>query len=235
MSEDKTIDYHILKNLHYQNEYSHFIYRNTLKATMKQRNANFWRIAELPVIFLAIIEMGLIFAINDWVVGGWIIIITIFAGALVLYCLHYILVKKKNQCEEENINFNGYLIFIQNSKEQVEFIEKYKIEDKDAIKASKVEEIEYLINNKLTKTFERFAGQKIDKTLNSLNKLSLTPLRLTGRIERLKKFMQKQIEGYENRDSSRRLNIMMQCLQALENNNSMLLKTLSEKLIEGQS
>lgn len=225
MSEDKTIDYHILKNLHYQNEYSHFIYRNTHRATMRQRSANFWRIVELPIIFLAIIEMGFIFATNNWIVGGWIIFSTVGGGAFILYILHAIIVKRKNNREERVMKFNSYLIFIQNSREQVEFIEKYNIERKDAIKISKVEEIEDLINENLTKVFTKFRNQKIDKTLDFLSKLNLTSSRLKGRLERLRDFMQKQLQkqfdDYENRDSFKRLNMMIQDLQALENNNSM--------------
>ncbi len=219
MLEDKTIAYHILKNLHYQNEFSHFIYRNTRRTTMNQKNANFWRIVELPVIFVAILEMGFIFITKDWVLGGWIISGTIGIGVLILYILHDIIVKKKNQREEENISFNGYLIFIQNSKEQVEFIEKYNIEGMDAIKSSKVEEIEDLINNNLANAFKRFRGQKIDKILNFLKNLSLTPSRLTGRLERLRNFMQKQLEDSENKDYFKRLNRMILCLQALEKKN----------------
>lgn len=92
-----------------------------------------------------------------------------------------------------------------------------------------------LINKNLTKVFQRFGRQKIDKILSFLSKLSLTPSRLTERLERLNNFMQRQFVDYESRDSFKRLNIMIQILNALENNSSMKLITLSQKLIVDNS
>ncbi|MFX0104359.1 MAG: hypothetical protein ACFE75_02570 [Candidatus Hodarchaeota archaeon] len=95
MAKDKTLDYHILKNLHFQNEYSHFIYRNTNRAAMRQRGATFWRIAELPIIFLALIEICFIFATNNWVVGGWTLFFTALCVILIYTILYNIVIKKK--------------------------------------------------------------------------------------------------------------------------------------------
>ncbi|MFX1293182.1 MAG: hypothetical protein ACFFAG_19715 [Promethearchaeota archaeon] len=231
MAKDKTLDYHILKNLHFQNEYSHFIYRNTNRAAMRQRGATFWRIAELPIIFLALIEICFIFATNNWVVGGWTLFFTALCVILIYTILYNIVIKKKNQHEEEIMNFNSTLIWIQNSMDQVEIIDRYEIESMGEIKTSKVEEIEDLINEDLSDVFKRFKGQKIDKIMSFLSELNLKPLRLKERFERFRDFMRKQLEGYEGKN----LRIIIQYLQALENKNLTRLNALNKELSEGES
>ncbi|MFX0104358.1 MAG: hypothetical protein ACFE75_02565 [Candidatus Hodarchaeota archaeon] len=129
------------------------------------------------------------------------------------------------------MNFNSTLIWIQNSMDQVEIIDRYEIESMGEIKTSKVEEIEDLINEDLSDVFKRFKGQKIDKIMSFLSELNLKPLRLKERFERFRDFMRKQLEGYEGKN----LRIIIQYLQALENKNLTRLNALNKELSEGES
>jgi len=231
MTEDKTLDYHILKNLHYQNEYLHFIYRNTYKATMQQRKGNFWRIVEIPSILLALFNLFIIFFTNNWIIGGSFIFSTTLCGFIICYWAYKHYIKAENQRDEDLMNFNNILIWIQNSKDQVEIINKYNIDGMNAIKLSKIQEIEDLINDNLSGAFKKFKGQTTNYIENFLTELGLNPSRLRERLVRLKEFMEKNSKDYSKKTYFTRLNTIIQYLHALESKDDEINTTL-QGLIE---
>ena len=60
MTVDKTLEYFIIRNLQYQNELTYWIYLITKKSNIQRRNANFWRIVEIPTIILALTNLFII-------------------------------------------------------------------------------------------------------------------------------------------------------------------------------
>jgi len=232
MAEDKKLFYHILKNLHFQTEYLHFIYRNTNRATMQQRKNNFWRIAQIPTIFVAIINIYIIFFTRDWIIGGLTIlgsiIVVIFIG-LYIYNRN---IKKKNLEEEEIMDFNGTLIFIRNSRDQVEIIDSSEIKNMEVVKKAKVDEIEDLIKYDLNKTFTKFVKISKKKVEDFLRDSSLDLSKFKGRLERLLDFMLKKSDGYKNRNSYKKLKAMIQYLQDLDDNNNSQIEELKKVFLE---
>ena len=217
MAKDKTIDYHILKNLHYQNVYSHFIYRNTHQAIMKQRNANFWRIAEIPLLILTIVNLFIILLTYSWIIFGSSIIISIVGTVSIGYLIHNHFIKNKNQRDKEIMDFNSVLISIQNLHDQVEIIDCYSIPHMDTRRRLKIEEIESLIDNNLVERFRRFQDQSHNYIITFLHELRLDPSRLQERFKILRDFMKGVSVNYEKKRYFRRLNTIIQYLQALDN------------------
>ena len=218
MAEDKKLFYHLLKNLHFQTEYLHFIYRNTNRETMQQRKANFWRMAQIPSIFLAIFNIYIIFFTQDWIVGGLAILGSLGIVILLGFCIYNRKIKKKNREAEEIMNFNRILIFIQNSRDQVEIIDSYEIENMEDVKKAKVDEIEDLIKDDLSEVFSKFDGKSKIKVEVFLKEFGLDLSRFKGRLERIETFMVEKSDGYKTRNSYEKLKAMIQYLQDLDNN-----------------
>lgn len=213
MTEDKTLDYHILKNLHYQNEYSHFIYRNTFKTAMQQRTGNFWKIIEIPAIILTLLDLFIIFFTTNLVIGGLFILISTVGGIFIGIWLYNHFIKTKNKRDIELMEFNNILIWIQNSKDQVNILKKYKIEGVDSILLSKMEEIEDLIEFNLFEAFKKYNGQTINYLENFLTGLGLTSSRLKGRLERLSDFVKNNFENYDQKKYYVKLNGLIKLLE----------------------
>lgn len=218
MAEDKKLFYHILKNLHFQTEYLHFIYRNTNRETMQQRKASFWRIVQIPSIFIAIVNIYIIFFTQDWIIGGLTILVSFGIVTILGFCIYNRNIKKKNLREEEIMNFNTILIFIQNSRDQVEIIDSYEIKNMEAVKKAKVDEIEDLIKDDLSEVFSKFDGKSRKEVKDFLKEFGLDLSRFKGRLERIETFMVEKSDGYKNRKSFKKLKAMIQYLQDLDNN-----------------
>ena len=217
MAKDKTIDYHILKNLHYQNVYSHFIYRNTQQAMMKQRNANFWGIAEIPLLILTIVNLFIVLLTYNWIIIGSSVFISIIGSVFFGYLIYNQYIKKKNQHDKEVMDFNSVLISIQNLQDQVEIIDCYSIPHMDTRRKLKIEEIKSLIDKNLVERFRRFQDQSHDYTITFLCDLRLDPSRLRERLTILRDFMKGVSENHEEKRYFRRLNTIIQYLYALDN------------------
>lgn len=232
MTEDKKLFYHLLKNLHFQTEYLHFIYRNTNRETMQQRKANFWRIAQIPSIIITLFNIYILFFTQDWIVGGLAIFGSFGSVILLGFCIYNRYIKKKNLREEEIMNFNTILIFIQNSRDQVEIIDSYEIENMEAIKKDKVDEIEDLIKDDLSEVFSKFDGKSRIEVEDFLKKSDLNLSRFKGRLERIETFMVEKSDGYKNRNSYKKLKAMIQYLQDLDNNKISQIGDLKKVFLE---
>jgi hypothetical protein len=232
MAEDKKLFYHILKNLHFQTEYLHFIYRNTNKATMQQRKANFWRIAQIPTIFVAIFNIYIIFLSRDWIVGCLTISVSIIVAVFIGFYIYDRKVKKKNQIEEDYMDLNATLIFIRNSRDQVEIIDSFGIKNMEVVKKAKVDEIEDLIKYDLNKTFTKFVKISKKKVEDFLRDSSLDLSKFKGRLERIETFMVEKSDGYKSRKSYKKLKAMIQYLQDLDDNNNSQIEDLKKVFLE---
>lgn len=232
MAEYKKLFYHLLKNLHFQTEYLHFIYRNTNRETMQQRKANFWRMAQIPSIIVAILNMYIIFFAQNWIVGGLAISGSIIGAILLGLYIYNRNIKKINQIEEEIMNFNTILIFIQNSRDQVEIIDGYELENMEAVKKAKVDEIEDLIKDDLSEAFSKFDGKSKKEVEDFLKEFGFDLSRFKGRLERLETFMVEKSDGYENRNSCEKLKAMIRYLQDLDNNETSQIGDLMKVFLE---
>lgn len=218
--KDKTIYYHNLKNLHYQNVYLHFIYRNTQRAMMRQRNVNFWRILEIPLFILTLINLFIIFFTNNVLISGLSIVLSIVATTIAGLKIHDHYIKRQNQKDEEIMDFNSVLIRIQNLQDQIEIIDIYNISNRITDRGTKIEELENLIENNLTERFKSFQGQSIEYIENFLYELGgFNPAKLRERLESLQKFMEKVSQNYQSKIYYQKLNTMMQYLRALYDDN----------------
>lgn len=232
MAEDKKLFYHILKNLHFQTEYLHFIYRNTNRETMQQRKANFWRIAQIPSIIITLFNIYIIFLSRDWIIGGLTILGTFGIVILLGFCIYNRYIKKKNLREEEIMNFNTILIFIQNSRDQVEIIDSYEIKNMEAAKKAKVDEIEDLIKDDLSEAFSKFDGKSKEEVEDFLKEFPLNLSRFKGRLERIETFMVEKSDGYKTTNSYKKLKAMIQYLQDLDNNKISQIEDLKKVFLE---
>ncbi len=226
MVDYKELFYHFLKNIHYQTEYLHFIYRNTNRATMQQRKANFWRGAQVPSIFVAILNVYIIFLTQNWLIGGLTFLVSIITCYFIGSWIYNHKIKNTNKLEEEKMNFNTTLIFIQNSRDQIEIIDNYKIEGMDKIKISKVDELEGLIEKDLCKVFMKFDGKLKIEIEDFLDEFSMDIPRFKGRLERLREFMKEKSVDYDNKVYYKNLNIMIEFLEVLGRDNEPRAKNL---------
>ncbi|MBA7521266.1 hypothetical protein ES705_13371 [subsurface metagenome] len=122
---EKIFEYFYLKELHYQNQLTHYIYRNTHLASIRRREANFWRIAQIPASILTVTNLGVFYLSVFW---GFIFLLFTIVVSLIITCIIYnYKVKSKNRDELKIIKLTNCMINLRYLTEEINLIKKYNI------------------------------------------------------------------------------------------------------------
>ncbi|GAI96638.1 unnamed protein product [marine sediment metagenome] len=130
------------------------------------------------------------------------------------------------------MDLNATLIFIRNSRDQVEIIDSFEIKNMEVVKKAKVDEIEDLIKYDLNKTFTKFVKISKKKVEVFLGDCILDLSKFKGRLERIETFMMEKSDGYKSRKSYKKLKAMIQYLQDLDDNNISQIEELKKVFLE---
>jgi len=160
-----------------------------------QRNANYWRIAEIPLLILTLVNFFIIFYTNDWLIAGLSIIVSIVGSFIVLFLIYNHYISRQNERDEEVMRSNSRLISIQNLRDQVDIIDKYIISNMDNVRSAKIQNLESQIDNRLTNIFRGFRDQSNEYIIEFLASSMFTPSILRERWIRLREFMEKVYFG----------------------------------------
>ena len=161
--DDKIFEYFQLKELHYQNQLSHYIYRNTYLASIRRREANFWRIAQIPALILTVTNLG-VFYLN--VIWGFItLLITVIATVIIILIAYNYRVKNKNKQDLKLIKLTNCMINLRYLTEEINLIKEYNIPVNDLMTYSS--ENFDVVNIKI-KQFKRYILKDLDEIWTSL-------------------------------------------------------------------
>lgn len=220
--EDKTLEYNMIKNLHYQNYLSYYIFQNTYEAAHKQRKANLFIFLQIPTIGFALFEFYL--ALTNYQLGVNIFFIGILA-IIVGYLGSYFCLEKKISTDKYLMKLSLNFQKITSLRSEIEMLNTYNIKKKltESIE-SKVKTIalfiSYLHNAFNSLEFENKSHEKVEKILQRKDEnIEMHINKLTDLKNFLQKPEMKQVfkldseEEYKKLEFNANLNEMINILK----------------------
>ena len=200
-NEDKTLYYYLIKLLHYQNQLTYYIYLNNSRATMQRREANFWRIAQIPSLILTIISLYFLFTNLIW--GVLLVLLIAVVGLFGGYKIYNYHIKKENERDVKALEFTTLIMALEYLVEQIDLIERYNF-SKDLVDPIdlKLDTLEYYIEQEFKEIWENYlqkaCKEDIIAFLNTINyDVNEFYLRLNQYQELLRKYNRKGSTSYD--------------------------------------
>ena len=207
--EDKTLEYYIIKILHYQNQLTYYLYLNNKRSGIQRRNLNFLKATEVPALIIVILNVY--FLITNPQFGLWLFLIIIAATLIIPSLIYLFYTRNINKKDEYVMEFTEFLINVEYLMEQIDLIKNFNI-SKDLVDSieHKVGIIEYYLLKKLKKIWDvkikDLSKKGFENFLDELNyDVVEFHLRLIQILDRLK-YKYKDIEQLKKTDSYKILN-----------------------------
>lgn len=161
--DDKTLEYFMIKILHYQNQLTYYLYMNNRTSSIQRRNWSFLTTTEFPA--LIVILANIYFLITNPSYEVWLFIIIIIAALGIPLLIYFFYIRKRNRKDENVMRLTESLINIEYLMEQINLIKNFKISEKlvDSVE-HKIGVIEYYVTKTLKKVWDGVGFKNLSKS-----------------------------------------------------------------------